>query len=322
MSAKRVKVNQRQVEQRAKKDRLKRLPYIVPSKNTVEFVAPAETHFNRMMGHNVPLQKVTLEGVLSTDGRLGSVRYYYIPKGVHQNLTSLIQQFHLPATIHNDLIWVFLNMFFAATEAVYSTNFYKNFDKQCQQQVEILEFFEQLADGSNEIVDTKISYRKKGAPPKTTKVLNLESEIVLPVLLAGIPAFQATEFYKAMKPFLDVYRQEPKHDLFFGHKNAEKHWQSYYAGVIYEYLQNTVFAGLSSVPKEQLEQETKRLKKLFSQRKRFLFIGKLMELAGLLSSMEAKDDAGIIEVIKKKLASRLKSESESHKEFERRFGEK
>jgi hypothetical protein len=79
-----------------------------------------------------------------------------------------------------------------------------------------------------------------------------------------------------------------------------------------DYLWRNVFYELGELTsnKEMLEQERARLKALYSDRQLCLFIGLLMSQAGLLPSSEDADENALIDLIKKKVASRLAQRAE------------
>lgn len=130
--------------------------------------------------------------------------------------------------------------------------------------------------------------------------------------------------YKEAKRYSNAQRTHEhrqkygKPDMFFGHKNSAKHSQSFYSGVIFDYLRQHLFSGLFDLlsDQEKYKVEQTRLHKKFSRRKMFLFIGKLMILSGLLEVKEDTFDDDIIETIEKKLRPKLRSDKRKKQEIE------
>jgi RimJ/RimL family protein N-acetyltransferase len=90
--------------------------------------------------------------------------------------------------------------------------------------------------------------------------------------------YPKVEAIPSINAFHEVERKNGKSDHHMGHKNAWKHAQSYYAGMIFNFLRNTLFKGLGALTSDMptLKAETERLKKRYPDRQLYLFIGRLM----------------------------------------------
>ena len=90
--------------------------------------------------------------------------------------------------------------------------------------------------------------------------------------------------------------------------------QTYFANVLLDYIREFLCTShYQFLPDEKkFVAEAKRLKTIYSRRRMFLFIGKLMILSGLLTmkkkSAEEEMDDKIIQVIQKKLSPKLRAE--------------
>jgi hypothetical protein len=132
-----------------------------------------------------------------------------------------------------------------------------------------------------------------------------------------LQGYQNAKDYPVFESIYDARKNYGKADIFMGYKNHEKHHQSFYSSSLFNYLRNGLFSDLFDLLSDQKRytEELKRLKKLYSRRKMFLFIGKLMELSSFLLMKPGAIDDDIIENIEKKLTSKLRSEKRKQQQI-------
>ena len=323
------KLNQVEIEQRINADFRRRDTYIVPRENVKEFKLPQSNSLNRMLLHCMPLSKVTPEGKHSPEGIFDEVQYYYIPHDKFNSLETLFKEFKIPEQMHEDLTGAYLSMFFAGCEAFFSTNHYEQFESNQKELFESIDFLEKCLQ--NEILIQGISFEFKDRiggneelkRPIYSRVKSkkFKGHVAVQFIEKILQNYKDFDGYGTYKRTYDHRKKYGKTDMFFGHKNAEKHYQSYFSSVIFRYLTNGLFNSAFDLLEkpEEYQLEIGRLRKLYSRRKMFLFIGKLMILSELLSMKEiSNDEEGIIENIEKKLTPHLRAKKNKLKSIEER----
>ncbi|MBK6482327.1 MAG: hypothetical protein IPG01_04140 [Chitinophagaceae bacterium] len=312
----RVKLNKNQIQKNIDDDFKRKWAYIIPHDGTVEFAPPLEHPLNRMLAHNKPMVKVDAEGKFSQTGELGHLNFYHIPETKYKAVVALLNEFNMPEQMHPDLIWAFLNMAFASCEATFSTNFYEelHWKKEMFQALDMLEEFVQnkllLRGVVFEYHERLEGTNERGVPNfGNLKSRKFKGHIAAQFIQRVLQNYEATKDYEIVKMSYDHRQQYGESDMFMGHKNAEKHSQSYYSSVIFDYLRQYLFNSAFDLLGDHAKYvgEVKRLKKLYSRRKMFLFIGKLMILSGLLKVRPTSLNEDIIENIEKKLLSKLRA---------------
>lgn len=320
----RKKLNQVEINKKIDADFLRKYSYFIPDDNSVHFVAPEENHLNRMLGHSKPHVKIDTEGKFSGDGELGQLRHYYIPKQEHQKVLQLLEEFKMPKKMHSDLIWAYLNMFISACEATFHNNFHSEHEKSQKELFETLDFLNSLADKKTGLISISLEYSDRLLPTaKSTRNLGpsknkrIKGTAAISLLEKVLQSYQNAKDYPVFDSIYDARKKYGKADLFMGYKNHEKHHQSFYSSSLFNYLRNGLFTDLFDLLSDEKKytEEVKRLKKLYSRRKMFLFIGKLMELSSLLSMKPGAIDDDIIENIEKKLTPRLRSEKRKQQQI-------
>lgn len=321
------KLNQIEIEQKINADFINRFTHIVKNDGSIEFKLPEKNGLNNLLLHSMPLTNVTSEGKYSPEGEYGELLYYYLPNEKYNALTALFQKHAIPEKMHEDLIGAYLSMFFAGCEAFYSTNHYEQYENNQKELFESIDFLEKclqekiLIRGiSFEFKDRLEGKDERGRPNYSRlKSKKFKGHVAVQYIEKILQNYKAFEGYHTYQSMYDHRKKYGKSDMFFGHKNAEKHYQSYFSSVIFKYLTNGLFNSafdLLGKPKEY-QAEIIRLKKLYSRRKMFLFIGNLMILSELLSMKEiSNDEEGIIENIEKKLTPLLKAKKNKLKKIE------
>jgi len=297
---------------------MKKISYYIPGDGSAEFNPPDETHWNQMLFHHKRMEKVDSTGKLDMQGKLGHVKRYFITEKELHTLYNLFQRFHIPERLYKDLTWCFLNMVFAQTDARILEQTSAKLDRSLAEAYGFVDLMHQIADGRATIDSASISYSSV-TPTETSKkkfpqTLKIKGSLDREILQDILKLFVVSEGYKELQPFYDLEKGNTFADIDknMGHKNAVKHAQSYYANQLIDYLLRNVFYGLGELTgnKEMLDQERARLKTLYPDRQLCLFIGLLMKEAGLLPSSDDADESALIDLIKKKVASRLAQRAE------------
>jgi len=311
------KTNALETKRKVKEDLKRRISYMIKGKNTIEFTAPEEHNMNRMLGHNKPLASVDQTGHFMLDGEMGFVRKFYIPTKEYEQLQILYKEFDLPADTHADLTWAYLNMIFAICEATYTTNFYKEHEWDQKELLEILNFLESLWQGNIDLGSISLEYSNK--PNKeidkkhrsSTHVIKAKGGISVLFLQEVLLSFKGSKNYEMLRQFADASNADDRLPQFMGHKNAETHSSSYYAKMIFDYLDRHLFRGAfqyMSEPQKHLR-ELKQLTQKYSRQQMFLFIGKIMLLSGLLIMKDEPLNEEIIDNIEKKVEPKFVSKN-------------
>ncbi|MFT3932801.1 MAG: hypothetical protein QM726_04220 [Chitinophagaceae bacterium] len=195
--------------------------------------------------------------------------------------------------------------------------------KEASGMFELLELF---ADEKLHLKSMTLEYNTVKGPRLKSGAMDLgplqskkiKQYVSVQFLESVLQLFKTVDKYDTLRYFFDLGNQNGKADPFMGHKNAEKQSQSYYASVLFDYLRNHLFTSafhLLEKP-DEYDKEVARLHKLYSRRRMFLFIGKLMRLSQLLPTDQDDLDDDIIEVIEKKLTPKLKAEKKRRKAIE------
>lgn len=320
----RKKPNQVEINKKIDSDFRRKYSYFVPDDNSEHFTAPEENHLNRMLGHSKPFTKVDADGLISADGEYGQVRHFYIPKQEYEKVLRLLKDFKIPEKMHQDLIWAYLNMFISACEATFHNNFHAEHEKDQKELFETLDFLKALTDKKTGLRSISLEYsdrlpstangNRNLGPPKNKRI---KGTAAISLIEKVLQSCQNAKDYSVFESIYDTRKKYGKADMFMGYKNHEKHHQSFYSSSLFNYLRNGLFSDLFDLLSDEKKYvvELKRLKKLYSRRKMFLFIGKLMGLSGLLLMKPGAIDDDIIENIEKKLTPKLRSEKRKQQEI-------
>jgi hypothetical protein len=312
------KLTQKDTASKVQKDRTYKIQFLVPSPNYIEFIVPDEHSLNRMLGHNKPIVKVDVEGRHSLSGNLGKLRYYYIPPKNYEEVMSLLTEFKIPEEMHKDIIWAYLNMVFAACDAAYTTNFRSDFEKAGEEYIEAFQLLQNLSTGKISLDRVVIEYSEKSVTRKTLqKRKSFKDKIAIGIIEEVLSNYMALSELSMHQSMAEMFSSNDGFGAFFGHKNAEKQWQSYYSSVLFDYLRQHLFRELFHLlgDKEQYSKEAKKLRKLFPRNRIYLFIGKLMKASALLKFKNEPLDEDIIDNIKKKLSGKIRSENQRREQI-------
>jgi len=300
-------------EKRRKLGKMKKISYLIERKNTHEFTPPLETSWNRFLANHKPLEKVDSTGKLDMTGKLGKVSRFFVPNAEMKRIKLLFQEFHIPENLHEDLTWSYLNMAFAGADAPASDEFSSSLDHNLDKLYETLEFLKALSEDRIKISYVHIDVAKTGASensrPGEKYTLKMQGPLDTGFIEDVLKLYPQIEAYKSLNAFHEIQKQHGKQDRFMGHKNSQKQAQAYYAWAIFDFLKKNVFNSLSALVNDmpKLKLETERLKKLHSDRQLYWFIGRLMQLSGLLPADEDYPKDSLIDLIKKKIGPRRTS---------------
>jgi hypothetical protein len=290
--------------------KMKKLSYLVERKNTEEFNPPPETVWNRFLANHKPLQKVDSTGKVDMNGNIGKITRYFVPSGELRKVKSLLTQFKMPDHIQTDLIWSYLNMALAGSDADATDQEYSTLDGNIEKLHQVLDFLKELADQQIKItyiqIDATGAGKKKHPATGEKRSIRMTGPLDIGFMEDLLALYPKVEAFASINAFHEVEKEHGKSDHHMGHKNARKNAQSYYAGMIFTYLRNTLFEELGGLTSDMptLKAETERLKKRYPDRQLYLFIGRLMHLSELLPLPEDYLDDSLIDLIKKKIGPR------------------
>jgi len=311
------KLNQAETEKKIQTDLLKRYTHIIPREDAIEFVLPEQNPLNRSLFHELPLVNVTPEGKFSPEGTYGELLYFYFPKSKYNSLTALLEKYQIPEEMHNDLRVAYLSMFSSHCTAASSTNTYEELERNQKELFAAIDFLESCAEKrilirgvSLEFKDRLEGKNEKGQPNfGTLKSRKFKGHLAAQLIEGALQNYKACKTYEVAQRLYDSHKEYGKPDMFFGHKNLEKASQSYFAKVTFKYLKNRLFNSAFHLWGKPVEYEAEivKLRKLYSRRKMFLFIGEMMILSELLEMKKDDDDEAIIELIEKKLTPLIRA---------------
>jgi hypothetical protein len=323
--AKAIRKTPLSIDKEVREGRRKRITYLVERSGTIEFNPPVLTHWNRGSGNHFTLESLDDTGKLSFPGKLGTVTRYFIPKKELADLQSLLSRFHIPVELHSDLIWCYLNMAFAAANAAASDQSMASQDSQLLALRKLLDLLAMLEAGTAKITTGEISYTTiatKSGKAAAVKTLKLQGPLDTGYLEDVLKLYRQVKETEMLEDFSRSVVKSPEDRLVtgnMGHKNAQKHAQSYYANQLYAYLIKNVFSSLTAYFNDppRLKEETAKLKKIYSDRQLCHFIGDLIILAGLLPPPKNYPDVAeaLIDLIKKKIAGQLVARAAQFKEL-------
>jgi hypothetical protein len=311
------------VEKGIHADKMKKISYLIEGKDTKEFTAPEETHWNRMLGHNRPFEHVDGTGKFDLSGNLGPVRRFFIAKGELKRLNQIFEQFHLPDSLRPELTWCYVNMVFASTDAARGEQFRARLHNSINKLNETLDLLALLSEGAIKINTLSINYSEATGGVVNRPVKSRTHKMIGPLdtgfLEDMLKLYQQVDAYDVLHKFHTVEKQKAPGKLGrnMGHKNALKQSQSYYANIVFDFLLKNVFQSLRPFTDDppRLKEETDKLKKIYSDRQLIHFIGILMLEAGLLPPSEDQDEAALIDLMKKKLAGPLAARAETWRQI-------
>lgn len=297
-------------------DLSKRFTHLIQQSGSIEFILPEVNHLNRMLFHNLPTGNVDGMGKIQTGGQVGQIKYFYIPTEKYSSLLKLLEQFKIPESLQVDLIGAYINMFFAKWTAKYFTQFDRNFKEDQNGLSDAMVFLSALSQNKINVTEIVLEYQDIIPDSKdsskshfgTKKKKKFQGTMPVGLLEEALKQYKRIQHYGMFCAFNESSNTSSKLDSFMGHKNSEKHSQSYYALSIFNYLGNTLFKSATELfinDSINYLSEFKRLVKIYSKRQRYLFIGKLMELAELVDQKEF--DMDIIDMIQKKINPRKKN---------------
>ena len=314
----RKRANSIEIQKKMDADNARKFSFVIKKKGDIEFHTPPENHLNRMLFYNNPLFRLDEKGKLSPTGLLGHIKTYYIPKSTHDKLTKLLKDYKIPNNLNADLTMAFLNMFFSSCEATFTDNFHKVLEINNNEFFKALEFLEELAQDKKLLRGVSFEYKEvtKKDDKKTfgrLKSIKYKGHIAAQFIEKVLQNYKQIPNYSTYQSSYDHHKKYGKSDRLMGHKNAEKHYQSFFASAIFDYLRKHLFSSAFEHfgDDEKFQDSIKKLKQQYSRRKMFNLIGDLMILSGLLTLKNGYDSEDIIENIEKKLTPQLRNEKKN-----------
>lgn len=274
----------------------------------IEFIPPMKNHLNHFLFHSVPLARFDTKNALSVTGTLKHPVMYFIPAEMNKALQNIYKEFKLPENLEGDMTFCCLNMYFGACDVPHTNDFYSKIDKADKEFGEVLDFLLDLKSGKKMIRGFTFDYSEPSGLPGNQKLGPIKSK-----------KFKTSYVAKFMEKVLSTFEQVPNFDMykdmaarrtvkssegrFRGHKNEEKNLQSYYSWAIFDYLRKHLYSSALEDygDEKKFQKSIMALKKKYSRRKLYWFIGELMILSGLMTVKVEKDREEIIDNLKKKL---------------------
>ena len=303
---KRVKKNKYTIEAEINKQTADRTQYLVKKKGSIEFNASKQTLSNKWLFQDVPFVNSTEKGHYKPTK-------FYLSQNEVENLEKLLTDFDIPEIIWDDLKFTWLNMVFAQKTAQHKDQIAKNYNSLMQDFYEAYDLIKQIACGEKGIRGFSIS----SAPKKKDGSLGAEhnqsfkTHIVSNLLMDIFSVYTESSKHAMYQSMYEQHRDHnPKKNGSSGKsKNSKSESVSRYSAELYSFLRDQLFnppfgMDLSEGFEPYFEYYRSQTKK-FSNNRLYLFIGKLMILAGLTDEVdevsELADDT-IRDRMKKKLA--------------------
>jgi len=290
--------------------KMKKISYLVERSNTVEFNIPPETAWNRSLANHRPLQKIDSSGKADMAGNLGKVTRFFVPIAEMKKVRLLFEEFRIPEHLHDNLIWSYLNMAFAASEASASDQEFLSIDHNLDQLNKTLDFLKEVKEQNLQItyvqMEAVTTTKNKNFKPGKKQVVKMSGRLDIGFMEDVLALCEKVEAFESLNAFHEIEKKNGKPDLHMGHKNSMKHAQSYYSRIIFRFLNKTLFESLGTLFNDlpALKSETTRLKKFYPDRQIYNFIGRLMELSGLLQIENGYPVDSLIDLIKKKVVGK------------------
>ena len=326
----RKKPNQKEINDKIDADFSRRFSFFFDGKNKVEFILPKKNNLNNMLFNNLPSQNVTPEGIASKNGEYGQIKIFYFESSQKDKLHSIFNEFYIPENLYPDLTLAFLSMVFAATTSKFIDKIDREQNDNKTELVKLIDLIEELIQHKYSIGEVKLYYSevlKETKPDNTLKLgkaqepLIIKGTLALNLLRKALYNYKNVENYESFRWYYDFFKEHGIPDRNMGHKNSEKQEQSYYSIVLFDYLRRELFRPVHELyckpeTEGKYQNEFKKAKEKYSHVKMYLFIGRLMYLAGLLkieenvlSKVNEKNfDDSITDLIRKKIAPKLLSE--------------
>src|SRR5579863_2488385 len=312
-----TKPNQIQIEKQIDTDLKRRKEYVIPSEKSVEFISPQAGQGTRRLFHQGILMNV-IDGKYSPEGKLGPVKHFFIPGEVNSKLQTLFNEFDIPESTHNDLKWTFLNMVFASSQAKYEIYFNSEFQHNQNDLKKAVDFLESLLNGNVSLHRVIFDYEQNNKDRHKSQRLTFGNagkkkfvnDMAVLLIESTLKNHKQSKGFEMLKPIYDFFISPDKLEPFMRHKNAEKKFQSDYSGELFDYLRRQLFSGAFALldKPEKYQEEVLRLKTLYPRNRIYLFIGRLMELSGLMKNKDNQLEEDIIKKVEKKIAPKIRSE--------------
>ncbi len=321
----RVKPKSSQIQKKHTSDLLSKWEYIIESEKSKEFVILPETKWKKMLTLISPIAKVDSNGRFSPDGKMGSLTTYYIPNNQFSAIKACLEEFDIPEGFHDDLIWVFLNMVFAASEVSSETKYKSKVHSNHKAWITAFGIFENLANEKYILKELVLEYEVGNdissldgrTEASKNMITRFKEKNVLELFIRMIQHYKTSEPYELSKIGFDFVTEVGIERLFDGYKNVEKKWQSFFSVVVYHYLSlqinNSKLDFTTGSIIDTISDNDR--KPGLSNRRIYLLIGKLMLLSGLMDTKEKTKrdnslDEDLIEQIEKKIQSEIKFKKE------------
>ncbi len=303
-------------EERIATGREKKYRYLLPNNDSVNYFPPIITDLIRELSWDAPFIPVAApeyKQIEFNKDRHPSI--YYIPKDINKRLLELFGNFHIPEELRNDLIWAYLNMYFASGKIELENLTFAKQKKIERGLYEAVEFLLKLKNENIKLNEITLTYQSKGLESDTNHPFvdkvkissDLALEFIQKVLInyENLPDPKAEDFglarleiashitnkgfymYKrSYEQYKEGTKEKEKNSIHYRSKESK---QEKYAWELLKYLQATR-------SKKNLFNSDNKLKE---------FIGELMSLSGLQDDNSIKTKS----FIKNRLKLRIQYQS-------------
>jgi hypothetical protein len=267
--------------------------FLIQSQDKIEFSPPVENHVNRFLSNDKPIFKINSEGKFSVNGTLGQPKFYYFEPANHKALLKIFADFNIPLRVHADLIWAFLNMSCAATQSTHIDSFNKELNREIDELIKAMDLLSEFESNKTQLQSLTLKFKQRDE-------IEIKGHVALQFFRDVLHNYKDIKEFETPKLIYDQFKQYGHPDMKYGHKNHSAHKQTYYAHVIFKYLRNELFRIEQVIINDRAKciEEVKRLRRLYSHDRIYLFIGRLMVLSGLMK--DTTDDL-LKDRIKKKM---------------------
>jgi hypothetical protein len=293
-------MNKNEIQKKIASERKRQAKYLVQRPNTQRIIPPVETHWNQSLFQDKPF--------LLTEHDTYP-KEYFIGIEEWKNLTGLIKEFGMEK-IQEDLIFCYLNMVFAGATSEWKDNFHKELFEKEEEFVRLVDFMQEVSE--DKLVLQSVTFVSKGfkagGSVNTPPVLTIKGHIAMQTLEKVLGSYKSSTDAKTTEMVYEMQKGKARPDMTAGRKNQRKQKQHYYAVAIFNHMRKNLDIHPEGMGDwDKFIDYARQMKKKHPQRRRFLFIGKLMNMSGLLNNRES-DDLALIDVIKKKLTPYLKNQ--------------
>jgi hypothetical protein len=253
------------------------------------------------------------------DGKFERPSSIPVSKKWYDELQSLYDKFEIPLDNRIDFDWAFVSMAFAAKNAPTLDAFQSDINSNQKKLGKLFSLLEEFTSEKKiltaitfKFIENKDDWNNQLRRPKPNKQKSLSFNDYMPTQFTQriLQNYKQCESYESYSRIFERSKT-PMVPIFGKHKNTFKEKQYIYSCAIWDFVHRHLFnvAYIEPHSRDEEKKELKRLHKTYSQNNILEFIGRMLIISGLLKMKKnpvLRED--IIEVIRKKLENKIKSE--------------